>query len=395
MADKTALQEASQALFCAIADFLGDKEVAKNFDIKRFPTYKDFYTNYPVSSQIGKNINVIISESYKNQVRTPVSLKEIETFLKSSDDWYKSSFLIAKKLVVDIQEINNNFAKIKKIRWSDIFYARGDSTIMKNIEKMFISANKILEESNNPRLLPFGDINRWNPADIYFASNAAEKKIIESARNPKITFAELNMLLVKLIDSGDLLPLSLKMAEKEVILKKVNFERSKTEKELGEYFLREIEERDRYLRIYLDTGKSEMRFRHDPSTPAYKGEIILRTARGGSVSGEQIPKTIGIHDKAFASKFSAEFKKQKDIFAKKKKEIEPLKGKDRKKYDEIREKYSKDFTDVINKMLVNYFKNLKKTPKGKKTADNIMRSFIEYASSSAEHSGRFVIAKSN
>lgn len=395
MADKTALQEASQALFCAVADFLGDKEVAKNFDVKRFPTYKDFYTNYPISSQIGKNINVIISEAYKNQVRTPVALKEIESFLKLEDNWYRSSLLIAKKLVVDIQEINGNFSKIKKIRWSDIFYARGDSTIMKNIEKMFTSANKILEESKNPRLLPFGDINRWNPADIYFASSAAEKKIIENAKNTKITFAELNMLLVKLIDSGDLLPLSLKMAEKEVILKKVNFERSKTEQELGEYFLREIEERDRYLRIYLDKGKSEMRFRHDPSTPAYKGEIILRTARGGSVSGDQIPKTIGIHDKAFASKFSAEFKKQKDIFAKRKKEIDPIKVKNRKKYDEIREKYSKDFTDVINKMLVNYFNSLKKTPKGKKTADNIMRSFIEYASSAAEHSGRFVIAKSN
>lgn len=395
MADKTALQEASQALFCAVADYLGEREVAKNFDIKKFPTYKDFYTNYPVSSQIGKNINLIIPEAYKSQVRTPVSLKEIESFLKSSDEWYKSSLLIAKKLVTDIQEINGNFTKIKKIRWSDVFYARGDSTIMKNIEKMFLSANKILDESNNPKLLPFGDINRWNPADIYFASNAAEKKIVENARNPKITFAELNMLLIKLIDSGDLLPLSLKMAEKEVILKKVNFDRSKTQKELGEYFLRDIDVRDRYIRFYLDNGKSEMRFRHDPSTPAYKGEIILRTARGGSVSGEQIPKTIGIHDKTFANKFSAEFKKQKDLFAKRKKEIEPIKSKDRKKYDEIREKYSKDLTDVINKMLADYFKNLKKTPKGKKTADNIMRSFIEYASSSAEHSGRFVIAKSN
>jgi len=139
MADKTALQEASQALFCAVADYLGEREVAKNFDIKKFPTYKDFYTNYPVSSQIGKNINLIIPEAYKSQVRTPVSLKEIESFLKSSDDWYKSSLLIAKKLVTDIQEINGNFTKIKKIRWSDVFYARGDSTIMKNIEDVSIS----------------------------------------------------------------------------------------------------------------------------------------------------------------------------------------------------------------------------------------------------------------
>ena len=36
MADKTALQESSQALFCAIADFLGIDESNKLLDLKKF-----------------------------------------------------------------------------------------------------------------------------------------------------------------------------------------------------------------------------------------------------------------------------------------------------------------------------------------------------------------------
>ena len=37
MADKTALAESSQALFCAIADFLGENKSKKVLDIKHRP----------------------------------------------------------------------------------------------------------------------------------------------------------------------------------------------------------------------------------------------------------------------------------------------------------------------------------------------------------------------
>jgi len=45
MADKTALAESSQALFCAIADFLGDRKSEKVLDIKKYLTIYDGKTD--------------------------------------------------------------------------------------------------------------------------------------------------------------------------------------------------------------------------------------------------------------------------------------------------------------------------------------------------------------
>ena len=42
MADKTALQEAAQALFCSLADYLGERETNKVFDKSTYKTYDDF-----------------------------------------------------------------------------------------------------------------------------------------------------------------------------------------------------------------------------------------------------------------------------------------------------------------------------------------------------------------
>ena len=42
MADKTALAESSQALFCAVADFLGERKSDKLLDIKKYLTFTDF-----------------------------------------------------------------------------------------------------------------------------------------------------------------------------------------------------------------------------------------------------------------------------------------------------------------------------------------------------------------
>ena len=72
MADKTALAESSQALFCAIADFLGDRKSEKVLDIKKYLTYTDF------KRAVGEGV---VSQAEK-RIRTPgVSLSDIETFL--------------------------------------------------------------------------------------------------------------------------------------------------------------------------------------------------------------------------------------------------------------------------------------------------------------------------
>ena len=93
---------------------------------------------------------------------------------------------------------------------------------------------KIANKSGYKSQTKFGNVNKWNPDDIYLASDKAKKQIINEVRTAKekvYTFQNLNILTSDLIDSGDLLPLSLKKTTKEAILQQVNFDR-KTEIDL-------------------------------------------------------------------------------------------------------------------------------------------------------------------
>ena len=91
MADKTALAESSQALFCSIADYLGTDGVSKSLDLETYPTYIEFKS---------KNVK-LIEDSFKRTLTPGVTLKDMETFLIANRDWYKSSVLIASKLIKD------------------------------------------------------------------------------------------------------------------------------------------------------------------------------------------------------------------------------------------------------------------------------------------------------
>ena len=42
MAGETALAESAQALFCAIADYVGIGIMEKKYNLKQYPTYSDF-----------------------------------------------------------------------------------------------------------------------------------------------------------------------------------------------------------------------------------------------------------------------------------------------------------------------------------------------------------------
>ena len=97
MADRTALAESSQALFCAIADYIGATKTNKIFDTKKYKDYTTF------RSVVGAKT---LKESFK-RIETPgVSSSDIENFLNSDIPWYTSSILIAKKLVNDINKID-------------------------------------------------------------------------------------------------------------------------------------------------------------------------------------------------------------------------------------------------------------------------------------------------
>ena len=134
-----------------------------------------------------------------------------------------------------------------------MFYYRGDEEVMSKIAELFSIAkgSKVSKKGFKDNIVEIKDINKWNPADIYFA-NATAKKLITNelnrARKLKDTYtflgggkikAEpeegdgLNIFIARLIDKGVLLPLSLKKQPDSVTLKPVNFSRDVKEELLS------------------------------------------------------------------------------------------------------------------------------------------------------------------
>ena len=79
----------------------------------------------------------------------------------------------------------------------------------------------------------FGDVNKWSPADIYYAKNSTRNVItnyLATAQGMKsFDFTDLNDKIRLLIDKGDLLPLSLKKSTTSPALYPVNFDTNSRE----------------------------------------------------------------------------------------------------------------------------------------------------------------------
>ena len=392
MADLTTLAESSQALFCAIADYIGVKETNIIFDTNVSPNYTEFRNKIKEKT---------IKEAHK-RIDTPgVQLLDIETFLKKDEKWFISSMQIAKKLVNDINSIDPDL-KIAQKGFQKLFYFRGDSGVMGNIETLF----KIANRSGYKSQTKFGNVNKWNPADIYLASNIAKKKIINEVRTAKekvYTFQNLNILTSDLIDSGDLLPLSLKKTTKEAILQRVNFDR-KTEIDLIKKikiknvtdwrpykvvkYPNKGETRD--MRILLDTG-GDIKLRHDPSAKRFVAEAIFSKAeaRGGSIGSMKVLTEI-IHfvNPDIAKQILDKYKKGEQKYFDALKKIEYLR-KDKPRFDYERGAISAIY--VINEVmpvLKKFFVENKKDEGNK-----VLRLMFEYITSRTPLSGKFVIAK--
>ena len=311
--------ESAQALFCAMADFLGKEKSKKVLNYKTYETYGQFKSE--------KGNEKLINDSYNKLKTTGVSLDLIEKILIKDVDWYKSSVNIAVKLIDDISEIDKDFKKIQSPGWTDFLYyrgAKGGSDVMENIEQLFTIANK------KDKL--FGDVNKWSPADIYFASKAAEKKIQQVVSNPPqgFNFVNLNQLMNSLIDKGELLGVSLKKAPKEVHIYKINFTQEKNQEILEDIKYFDISENkgtDRDVQIYFGSSKAKplIKIRHDPysdalgASLAIKCEIEGKNSRLGSLvsfgTGTNSPGATGFTDlwarvdPTYAKKLATSFQK--------------------------------------------------------------------------------------
>ena len=397
MADKTALAESSQALFCAIADFLGANKSKKVLDINQYLTYTDF------KRQVGEGV---VSKAEK-RIRTPgVSLSDIETFLGKNNDWYKSSVLIAKKLIQDISSVDADF-KIKQEGFQNLFYFRGDQEVMGNIEKLFKIANTSPTTIKNQ--VKFGNVNKWSPADIYLATSKAKVDISQAvlkAKPKSYSFIDLNILTSNLIDSGDLLPLSLKKTTKDVILQKVNFDKKSEIKALEKVSLSSkkvtnwqpykkvpfgTKGETRDMRAFLNNG-GEIKFRHDPSAKRFVAEFIGggAEARGGSIGSIKLfCELFALVDKETSKQVLKEYQEGEIQYFTDLKLIENLRGKDKKLFDHERGAISA--MNIINRImpiLKNWFQKT-----DKKKVDDFIRIIFQYITSRTPLSGKFVIAK--
>jgi hypothetical protein len=358
-----------------------------------------------------------------------ITLESIEKFLTDADGWYESSLNIAREMMKQITKISSKFSKIKAPKLQDIVYVRGakkekgrSSNAMENIATLFDVANK--NEKNY-----FGDINKWSPADIYFVSSKASSEIMESVEmatgklSKAYDFTDLNNLVAKLVDSGDLLPLSLKKAERDAHVVLVNFKRSDEEKYIGDtkyYGVSDWSKRytrakptTRDIKIYFSKDKKDkLKIRHDPYSANYgvnkavKCEIEVTGAggRGGSVVGiPLIAQIISKVDKKFGAelnsafnegikKYSIELEKANKKF--KVKSGVKLKSPAKEMYDEERAALSGLYvSNAIMPVIYEWFKSNEGDKKKAILNDKVVQKFIEYTSSRTEKSGRFVIAK--
>ncbi len=404
MADKTSLFESSQAWFSSYADVLGVQKSEKQLDTEKYPTWDSFYSVFkkPFDAAYDR-----LDVGIKGAV---ITKKQMADFLKENNDWYISSVLIAVQLMEEIQTISRY--GIKPPGYQNLFYFRGDEGVMGKLEKIFKIANKSPIYVASGAGQPFGDVNKWSPADIYLASKKAfntiqeEYKIAEDNKGT-YTFISLNKMMNTLIKDAEILPLSLKKTEKSAKLVKVNFDRESEAKELEKisflktsdwkpYVRKPVGEKTaaRDIRVFIQ-NMDEIKFRHDPSAKRFVVEYIPKvgSARGGSMllsifinlmnqidskTAQNIKKAYDEGEKLYKAEVTP-FLKQKGILSKK---------------DFDRERGAISATNIVNRVMPILFKWFnRKDPKSKKQINEFTRSIFAYMTSRSPNSGRFVIAK--
>jgi hypothetical protein len=433
--------ETSQALFCAMADYAGITNIDKWFnpiEVKDKKNVMNTFTGFKSkwNAEFGKK-GASVKDIFENKVKSGKSTyKQIDDFLTEKNEWYISSVLIANALIKDTTNLGKMHSKITGIGWKSIFYDHKNIT-MDNIEILFNRANEKQKKNTDSNVkksfIPFGDINKWCPADIYFSSQKADTKIAKSATGKSLdnmTFISLNSLLGDLIDSGDLLPLSLKKQTSSVTIKKVNFDRTKDWMEIEKLgggdvvwkpyptSLSKIPANPpaRDLKVFLRNTNNEqdkILFRHDASTAGFKGEIILKgmEARGGSLGFEQILAIIGLVDETMPNKIKTAYDSGNTTFKSKKKpirkeyedavkyagiDIKSSNPKDKKRIGEIRKSIQYDekvgqlsgvyVTNKVMKIISDFLSD-------EDVKSNFVRMVYAYAASQSFDSAKFIIAK--
>ena len=419
--------EGAQALFCFIADTLGSKKTKQEF--------KHYLSKVKAAPEFFDTHERLIKQAFStNAVKTKVSKEKIVKYIAENNDWFLSSLSTAQTIINKIDDISSSFSHIKKPGWQNLFYRHGDDEVMGVMNDLYNSANAQSAKQDGQEF--FGNINKWTPADIYFASDKARtffKKLSleEQTRKNNLTFAVLNQHIANMIDSGDLLPLSLKKVVKDIKIKKVNFSRSVEEKLLASTVCTGVQKwdpmngtfkynaknkkfslsnysggRDIYITLESGNAKGRIQIRHTPAGKGRpsKGVKVILSYVGSSASGGQLvgipllSKIIGQVDPAFARKLTLSFKESYPKFEKTANRYLESGGKELYKFKsgtKEKKQYNADMGALSGLIVMNTMRtlidNYFKSPKEKQ--HNVVRAIFAYTASRTINSSPFVIAK--
>ena len=361
--------ETSQALFCAMVDYMGKpfdrsqliKIGTKNEYVPKLIRGATYYDRDGKFSLEGFEVTykTAITRSFMHvkQISKPVTLPNIWKFLTNDPTWFLSSLNIANKLFDSTKTIVSNLHLKFAPKGLDLLYARGDKDIFGGIAEIFKVTNMNVTHYNasgsGRDRLEFKDLNKWNPADIYFATTYASKLISGLASggtvSPVFTFGSagttvesleffqsfglLNAFMKALMDQGHLLPVSLKLAPNQVdtIVKTINFIQGDVLAALKKYRIGYYESDMVGKKTIFDAKDVKIRFTNYSShvikfrdagsfsgdTMSWRGTIESTggSALDGGITGGSIPYILGRVHHRLAIKFSKAEQKRIQVAA--------------------------------------------------------------------------------
>jgi hypothetical protein len=185
---------------------------------------------------------------------------------KLPDDWQSSSKLVAQTMK-------------KKFPSSSYTHHRGS----KWVNSLYSHVNELNKKAGKP----FGDANKWSPADIWMITPAGESRLKELLATESLV--ELNQLLIKYFNDKSIIGVSLKKCVNTVNYKEINLSKSRPTFKfegmttgLRGFF----ESGDGYM--MFDGGKAQ--FRKFGST--WQGELKGKNANMGKMSGGPIKSLV-------------------------------------------------------------------------------------------------------
>ncbi len=230
-------------------------------------------TRLTESAQCVYNSACYASQAYthaglkKNSTKFDVD-EEINNILtKLSDDWISSSKLTAENLKKRFPK--RNYTHHRGSRWVGELYNH-------------------YKELNKGAGKPFGDENKWNPADIWMCTPKGESALRKIKQTE--TLVDLNNMLIEYYNTGDIVGVSLKKVVGSVTAKEMNVGANRSTYNFESMTLGLTSfwnSQDGY--IYFDGGRAQ--FRTFGTT--WQGELKGKNANMGKMSGGPIK---GLYD---------------------------------------------------------------------------------------------------